>query len=171
MKKLVLSVALVATGLFASAQEVSYGVKAGANFATVGGSDVEDADELTSYHVGGYANIKLDDQFAIQPEVLVSGQGAGEWKPTYINIPVMAKYYFAEGFNAELGPQLGFMVGKDDLENENVVDFGLAAGVGYELENGLNFGVRYVYGITNVMQDFKAQNRVLQVGVGYTFKK
>ena len=64
----------------------------------------------------------------------------------------MAKYYVAEGFSLEAGPQIGFLMSakmkaesggdseeidvKDDLKS---IDFGINFGAGYKLENGLNF--------------------------------
>ena len=45
------------------------------NFATLGG-DTEDLDGLTSFHVGGVAEISFSEKFSVQPELLYSAQGA-----------------------------------------------------------------------------------------------
>ncbi|WP_194766449.1 porin family protein [Tamlana sp. I1] len=135
MKKLVLCVAIAAFSMsFVNAQEVKFGVKAGVNFASFSGDDVEDLDGLTGFHVGGVAEIMFSDKFSIQPEIIYSAQGAkseesetfeGETfeykskaKLDYINIPVIAKYYVTEGLSLEAGPQVGFLAsakGKDEV--------------------------------------------------------
>ena len=68
----------------------------------------------------------------------------------------MAKFYVAEGFSIEAGPQVGFLfsakdeydfdgdTGEDDIkEYFKGIDFGVNFGVGYKLEGGLNLGARY----------------------------
>src|SRR5690554_2937826 len=110
MKKLVLS-ALAVCALSGSAfaqQEVKFGPKAGVNFANISGQD--NAEMKTGFHVGAVAEIKFNEKFSIQPEVLYSAQGAkyeyfvGNNKLAdatqsldYINIPIMAKYYIVDG--------------------------------------------------------------------------
>jgi len=60
MKKLLLMAALAVFGLTTTnAQEVRFGAKAGANFASLNGDDVDDIDGRTSFHVGGVANIEI----------------------------------------------------------------------------------------------------------------
>ena len=63
MKKLLLMTAVAVFGfLNINAQEVKFGAKAGVNFATLGG-DVEDADGITSFHVGAVAEISISEKF------------------------------------------------------------------------------------------------------------
>ncbi|TDP00685.1 porin family protein [Flavobacterium sp. 245] len=185
MKKLILSALAVMAFGFANAQEVKFGVKGGLNFANLGGDF--DGDLVTSFHVGGLAEIKLTDKFAVQPEVLVSGQGTdfsedgfnSLVKLTYLNIPVMAKYYVIERLSLEAGPQIGFLL---SAKNEDVdvkdsfksVDFGLNFGAGYDITEHFFAGVRYNLGLSNVADfpdeaDFKTNNSVFSVSVGYKF--
>jgi len=126
MKKLLFTAAVAVLGFSnVNAQEVTFGAKAGLNFATFGG-DAEDADALTSFHLGGVAEISFSEKFSVQPELLYSMQGASaedsysefgysgsseyEVNLSYISVPVMAKYYVAKGFSVEAGPQIGFLV-------------------------------------------------------------
>jgi len=111
-------------------------------------------------------------------------------KIEYINIPILAKYYIIEGFSVELGPQFGFLVKaeskdeisaegtsfetKRDFKNEvNSFDFGIGAGLAYDLSNGFFVNARYNFGITKVgkSNDYyrDSRNGVTQVGVGYKF--
>lgn len=178
MKKVLLSViAMVAFTISVSAQ-TTFGVKAGVNLATLGG-DVEDADGITSFHIGGVAEIGISEKFSFQPELLFSAQGAsfedsGEdyayeenLKLNYINIPLMAKLYLTEGFSVEAGPQIGLLLsanveGEDTFMDETEsfdedvkdsfkgIDFGFNLGLGYKLEGGLNFGARYNLGLSDI---------------------
>lgn len=128
MKKSFLTLlGLVAISTTAVAQqEVKFGPKAGVNFANISGKDAEDNKMLIGFHVGAFAEIKFNDKFAIQPEILYSAQGAkientetfmgvtssseGETKINYINVPIMAKYYITESFAVEAGPYVGFLM-------------------------------------------------------------
>lgn len=144
-------------------QQVKFGPKAGVNFANLSGDD--SAEILTGFHVGAVAEIKFNDKFSIQPEVVYSTQGAGrsgsttimgvtssfdgKQKLDYINIPIMAKYYIVDGFSVEAGPQVGFLMkAQSDLDVT-------AAGITTNLKNddnkdifkgvdfGINFGLAY----------------------------
>lgn len=128
MKKITLTLlGLVAFSTTALAQqEVKFGPKAGVNFANISGKDAEDTKMLIGFHVGGFAEIKFNDKFAIQPEILYSAQGAKQEgtrnvmgvnvttnatsKIDYINVPIMAKYYIAPSFAVEAGPYVGFLM-------------------------------------------------------------
>jgi|SRR5690606_13034398 len=211
MKKLVVMAAVAVFGLSnVNAQEVQFGAKAGVNFASIGGDDTDGMDGRTSFHVGGVAEIKFSEKFSFQPELLYSSQGskfeesesAGgisysyeeKLKLDYINIPLMAKYYVAEGFSLEAGPQVGFLVsangeyeevisggGMDESDSGDAdvkefykgIDFGVNIGVGYKMESGLNFGARYNLGLSDINDvegyDGKNQNNVIQVSVGFMF--
>ena len=85
MKKLVLSAVAVFAFTFANAQEVKFGAKAGANLSNVktslpatAGESVANPDtkSVIGFHVGGFAEIKLSDKFAFQPELLLSTEGS-----------------------------------------------------------------------------------------------
>ena len=121
----------------------------------------------------------------------------GTVKLDYINLPIMAKFYVGEGFSLEAGPQIGFLMNSEiemkltasgagvsesisvteDLKDHiKGIDFGLNLGVGYKMENGLNFGARYNLGLSDANDDpefFESdsyfKNSVIQVSVGYFF--
>lgn len=90
----------------------------------------------------------------------------------------MGKYYVVKGLSLEAGPQLGFLLSAKN-ESTNVkdsfktFDFGVNLGLGYKLNNGLNFGARYNLGLTNINDSEgssgKNRNGVIQVSVGYFF--
>ena len=191
MKKLLLIIAVFALVFNANAQEIKFGVKAGINFATIAGDETDDLKSKTTFHIGAVVEIPISDSFSIQPELVYSSQGAKvddnisdvELKLDYINLPIMAKFYVSEGFSLEAGPQVGFLMSSkieedgesEDLKNETSgIDFGLNLGLGFKMETGLNFGARYNLGLSNIWDfedsdNFKNQNSVLQIFIGFTF--
>jgi hypothetical protein len=193
MKQL-LTVALAMTlvACTASAQNVNIGVKAGLNVYTIH-SDNDDADfnSMAGFHGGLLAHIHMSRQFAMQPEITYSSQGAKytlggddfKTKLGYINVPVMFQYMFDNGFRLQAGPQLGILVsakGEDENGNSldikdqlNTAEFALGVGAGYvHVPSGFGVDVRYNLGISNISKDddAKAMNRGFQVGVFYLFK-
>ncbi len=192
MKKSFLIIAIIVFGLTnLNAQEVKFGAKAGLNLASVSGDETDGLDSRTAFHIGAVAEISVSDKFSVQPELLYSAQGAKDsfegidvdLKIDYINLPIMAKFYVADGFSLEAGPQVGFLLSAKaegggesiDFKDETKgIDFGANLGVGYKLESGLNFGARYNLGLSNIndgegSDDFKNQNSVIQLSVGYFF--
>lgn len=183
MRNLILASALMLCMCFAvNAQDISFGAKAGVNFASIGGDDTEDVDSRTGFHVGVLAEFMLTEQFGIQPELLYSMQGAkGEYsesgirlkeelKLDYLNLPILAKYKVTPGFSLHLGPQVGFLLSAEDeiefsmdgetvTETEDIkdfvssVDFGLTGGLGYELDMGVFFNARYYLGLSNINEE------------------
>lgn len=173
------------------AQGFQFGLKAGANFSNFSGAknanDLENS-TLVGFHAGASFAFLLGDHFALQPEVLFSTQGAKvkyanveqDFKVSYINLPVLAKYRFTGGFYIEAGPQVGFKV-SEDVKNTPIEDFAkdldlsVAAGLGYHSPIGLGFGGRYSAGLSKVGDfDFGTskpdyRNSNIQVFLFYTF--
>ena len=189
-----------------NAQNIKYGSKIGVNIANISGDETDDLNTRTSLHTGAVAEIVISDEFSFQPELLYSAQGAkSDYSETidevtfryttvkleYINVPLLAKYYVAEGLSLEAGPQVGFLItadrefektdngetetGEEDILDEiKGIDFGLNFGLGYKLDSGIFIAARYNLGLANI-NDFegtdqlKNQNQVVQVSVGYFF--
>lgn len=186
MKKLLLFIALaIMSQTHLKAQELNLGAKAGVNFANLGGDDYE-AKSKTGFHLGLVAEFMITERFGIQPEVLYSTQGTkieesgselgfdydikSQLDLDYVNVPILAKFYFTDALNLQLGPQIGFLVkgeqdytvtmddetesGKEDIKDyAKSTDFGLAAGLGYKFYGGLFVNARYVFGLSNITKD------------------
>ena len=169
---------------------ISFGVKGGVNFATITGDDFDSPDARTSFHVGALVEFPLDPMFSIQAEGLYSGQGfeydipavAGdgehvEYQLSYLNIPVLAKIYATRGLSFEVGPQFGFKLHEEidnaptEDEGDNVIneaesfDMGIAGGLTFTTEMGLFASGRYVYGLTDIIEDVNARNSVFQISL------
>lgn len=188
MKKSLLCITLIAvafSGIYA--QEVKFGIKGGLNLAGINGDETDDLNMRTSFHIGGAAEIKLNEKFAIQPELLYSSQGAVIDTPDkpvlqydYINLPVMGKVFVTEAFSVELGPQVGYNINAQiklddielDIEDVSPIDFGVNVGVGYTMASGLFFNARYNLGLSNIndgefSDEIKNQHGVIQASIGY----
>ncbi|MBD2714277.1 PorT family protein [Microvirga sp. STR05] len=191
MKKVFLTLALAAgmTSL-SHAQGVKVGLKGGINLATLSGDDAEGFASKVCPLAGVALNLGINDMFSVQPEVLYSVKGTqsdedskAKLNLNYIDVPVLLKVN-AGGLFFELGPQLGILASaKSKYEDESddvkdtfkTVDFGYAAGLGYQLDGGLNLGLRYNGGIANVVDiedledEPKVRNSAFQFYVGYMF--
>lgn len=188
MKKIILTVAAVCAFGFTQAQEVKFGAKAGVNYSTFAG-DVSGYDSKVGFQVGAFAEIKISDKFAVQPELMYSTLGAkfDELGTTitqtadYIVVPVMAKYYVAESFSLEAGPQIGFLMSAklkadgDSVDNKDVynsTDFGVNVGAGYDFTENISAGVRYTHGLSNITKDSgsdKVMNNNFALALAYKF--
>ncbi len=195
MKK-VLLISIFSTLFLSSCVCHNLGLKAGLNVATLNGDDTDNFDARTGMFFGGFAELCLTNDFAIQPELLYSMQGVkytlvdgfnGTLKLDYLNLPIMAKIKIVDELYIQAGPQIGFLLsaknefnsvgnsGEEDiLENYNKIDFSANIGLGYQFISGLNFGARYNIGLSNInnlldSSSLKNQNGVFQFSVGFRF--
>lgn len=189
MKKSFFTLTLIAFCAYgALAQGISGGLKVGANFANMkydtdfGGFS---PDARTSFHFGGYLNLGVSESFSVQPELLYNSVGAkmgdGSLKANYLSIPIMLQYNPVPVFNIHAGPQVGFLMSaKADDGDESVdvkdgykgLDLGLGVGAGVNLPMGLGVNVRYILGLSNIMDeadevDATVKNNVVQLSVSY----
>lgn len=198
MKRIYLVVLVSALAFTSAAQKFQYGIKGGINLAklkvSVTGMSAT-SDELFSFHAGFYGLIMTSEKFGIQPELLYSGQGAsgsggsGNFSLGYLTIPVMLRYEFTPGVTIQAGPQVGFLMsatvdGQDAKSGLNSTDFGLGFGLGVDRPSGVNFGFRYVIGLSNTLSDattgalvgfgypgVSMTNQVMQFSVGFRLSK
>lgn len=189
MKKLWVIAIVAGLSGTVKAQDFTFGPKFGWNITNV--SNIDDSKNKLSIHLGAFAEVKINDFLALQPELIYSRQGLRHdktdgWKyktrVNYLNIPVLAKLYVLDGLSVDLGPQLGFALnGKDkykksgDTRTEkirhlNTVEVSFAVGLSYNWQE-LMFSARYNLGLSNVLDKDWAggnnKNRVFQLGVGY----
>lgn len=191
MKKLfiILTAVLLSSAVIAQTGAV-FGLKGGLNLSNWNIEGDAETEMKTGVHVAGLAHIHLNPQWAIQPELQFSTQGAEvdfgnnqefTWNMNYINVPVMVQYMFNNGFRLEAGPYVGFLVGakmedvngnEDDVKDEfKKVDAGLGFGLNYLTTSGFGFGGRYNLGLSDINEGrtSKTQNRVIQLSLFYMF--
>lgn len=163
MKKILLAVAiLLSVGTYA--QKFQLGAKAGVNISNFTGGDFDAVKKkaLVGFHGGLFLRFSVL-KFSIQPEMMISTQGAKidsvsgsyNWKITYATIPVMLQYKFPGGFFFEAGPQVAFKI-SDNIEDESIgafaknLDLSVAGGLGYRGKKGFGIGGRYTVGVSKV---------------------
>jgi len=200
MKKLLLFTVLLIASMGLKAQESHYGAKLGMSYSSFNMSGDDDAINMQKYSkgkpnlsIGLMGEFLLSDQFAIAPELNYAGSGdvfeLDDNKITYflsyLNIPVMGRYYISENFSLEAGPELGVLlsaegevsvngntVSTDIKKYLNTTNFSLGLGAGYKLNNGLFFNARYNLGLSNVNKVTEDDKTVLNInafefGIGY----
>jgi hypothetical protein len=200
MKK-ILVVCLLVAGVLVSkttlAQvQFSLGIKGGVNFANINVSDPQATwDGKTGFHGGAFALIKVT-AFAIQPELIFSQQGSRvtfnsqdiNANFSYLNVPIIAKFYLPLGLNLQLGPQFGFLTSAESdfnpvtgsLQTTDLKDYyknsdvSIGMGIGWDLPLKLSIDARYNLGISEINDNAslsQTKNQVFQISVGYKLFK
>ncbi|QJB35387.1 PorT family protein [Chitinophaga oryzae] len=177
-----LAVMSVTVGTYAQ-KKVHYGLK--------GGLNISNSTALFDYfrtgvYAGAFAEIKLKERWAIQPEVVYyrnSGQGGyhiiTDRKEHYLSVPVMIKYYITPKFYLEAGPELNYILSANETVEGltyNNIDlynrWGLSgsAGLGYQLPYGFGVNARYSYSVPVKAYFPAVYNNTGKIGMTYTFK-
>lgn len=202
MKKNILLLVIGLVFGFANAQKIQYGVKAGLSAETLIGNigGIRNFKSKLGYTLGGFAEYKFAEKFSLQPEVLYSWLGAksdgtinlggskydvkGVLDLSYLNIPIMVKYYVSDKFNLEFGPQFSFLLDvkssvtydgityKITKESFETSDIGLNIGGGYDYTKHISLGARYSFGLKDIQKisdNESLKNSVASFTVGYKF--
>lgn len=207
MKKIIFAVFAMIVSLSSMAQKdvkVRFGVEGGFNMTKWNGALVpnyaHETDQLISdfassgmkpgFHVGGLADLVIQDKWSIQPELLVTMEGSkiaindsiGSKKVTalYIRIPILVYYNIMNVGPGQLSPGLGFFFaggiggsvedggktfGDDGVLDE--FDWGLNVKVAYELQkvaSGLFVSAGFSQGFST------SKSTGISLSVGYKFQ-
>lgn len=193
MRKVLFTTMAVVALTFITNAQVRFGVKAGTNFSNLKVSHADDGDENESgkskvgLHGGGFVTIPLSASFSLQPEALLSMEGAKDKEEdatlniTYLNIPLLLQYN-ASGFFAETGPQLGLLLAANQKFGDDSEDvkkqmkstaLSWALGAGYRFVNGVGIGARYNLGLSHLLKgddkEGKLTSNVFQLSLSYAF--
>jgi hypothetical protein len=189
--------------------------KVGLNLANLTNTDVrtnnftndkESGNLKGDFAIGVEAEYGLTEKFSVAAGLLYSRQGTtfGEVKVygnadgsvsegwdknernlDYLNIPIVANFYFAKGWAVKAGIQPGFLlsakakidgvastenVDKDIKDDCKTFDLSIPLGISYEFEKAV-FDLRYNLGVTKVNKEGEkdCKNSVIQFTVGYKF--
>lgn len=202
----ILSFIFLLTISTAYAQESTVGIKGGINFSGMYTKEINDKNLNPGFHIGVFNKISITDFFAIQPELLYSvkgvkytyddfADGITKFNLNYIDFPVKLVFNLSENFSLQAGPYFSYLINAKiktdaevlnffditsedeiDRENFNTIDYGIVAGLGFDLDP-LIFGVNYNLGLNNIAKDDKfshdmlgdAKNTAIQVYVGIIF--
>ena len=161
-----------------------------------------DARIKAGFTAGVEAQYQVNYWFGVAAGVSYAQQGTkikdydSKVKTSYVNVPIMAKFYPVKRLALGAGIQPGFMTsakitevqllgGKGDMDikdNCNTFDFSIPLSVAYESPIGLIIEARYNAGLTNVAKDAfkggnydtydkvtKNKNSVFMLTIGYKF--
>ena len=204
MKKFLIMAAMVlsSVGAFAqySAGDITIQPKIGLNCSTLSG---EGSDYKAGFVGGVEAEYHVSPLVGISAGVLYSMQGAkaknaetdeGEsfdlkMNFAYINIPILANFYVANGLALKAGIQPAFKASAKVKVNDTSLsyddyfggrigksksfDFSIPVGISYEYAN-ICLDARYNIGVTKITEEkpgYKSsRNNVFQLTLGYKFK-
>ena len=196
MKKIFLSVVVLAMTVVAANAQVRFGIKAGVNNSTLGGdaADFDGKKSNTGFNAGVYTNIPFSEHFSFQPELMYSANEGFEYRPntntelnynlSYVNVPLMVQFKSDKGIYGEAGPYVGFLVSakeklnvggtktESDVKNSfKGTDLGAGLGIGYISKSGLGIGARYNMGLANIYDgNAEYKNRFWQFNLTYLLK-
>lgn len=167
---------LATTGAFA--QYWNFGPKIGANFSNVNGFD--GAKTRVGVTAGAFADRAITDGFSLEAGLMWSQQGfLYDFEGTnvrihlnYVNMPIVTKFYFADGFNLQMGAQFGYLVtAKQDRPEGiglksvfNKYNADIVTGLGYDFRFGLLLEARYHIGLVNLYRGADAFGADLRNG-------
>ncbi len=154
-----------------------YGIKAGANFASI--TDASGLSNRTGFLVGIFGGVEFSDKVGIQVDLLYSQQGAEfdseKIDLSYINIPIVIKYFVVGGLNIQAGPQFGFIVDDNikevfgDIVEAETFDLTGVVGLGYDFLMRFKVVARYNFGLTDIFTNEDGKNSVVSLSLGYSF--
>ena len=196
MKKLItLTAALAITGTALFAQKTSFGIKGGIQQTSVvlhqETEDVEISLETpgTGFQIGGIADIKLSNNFSVQPQLLFNyrtGKSAtfsGKLNAMSLDIPINALYHhngffigagpnFSYGLSAEVNPFEDGEENQDlykEIEDEEALikrfEIGVNALMGYQFPSGFGIQANFTRGLNNLVNGEDAE------GIKFNFKQ
>ena len=190
MKKIIpLVICLFCVTKFTVAQNVHFGVKAGANFQKIQGIPFKEKFTF-GYQAGAFAAIGFTSKIGIQPEILfssVNADTATQFSTVYgfkkidkvklnmLDIPILLNIKAAQFLTIQAGPQFSVLINKNEtlLKNGETAfkqgNISAVAGLQFNLTKFKIYG-RYVAGLknlNNVNNSNEWKNRNIQVGIGF----
>lgn len=164
---------LVSLALFflnSSYAQVRLGLKGGINLATVRYINADNSKARVGWNAGGLAEITIQDDLLIRPELLYSSKGfafnatgtsnKGSLKLNYISVPILFGYRPDSKSEIFLGPEFGFLrkaVSKSLGIREDVTNFyrhfdvGVDLGFAYKISRVFGAEARYNYGFKDLV--------------------
>ncbi|KIC96521.1 hypothetical protein OI18_00765 [Flavihumibacter solisilvae] len=181
------------------------GFKGGINLSNFYNDDINDNNLKAGLNAGLFAKLPVSKGFSIQPELLYSNKGSktkydnvlmgkGEVRTNlhYVELPVLGVFNIVPNFNIHMGPYISYLAAVNirdmesdgssdeiadlDADNFNRFDYGVAGGVGIDLQN-VSLGARYTIGLNEIgksgsvsgeaFKGIKNTNLSFYVGVGF----
>ncbi|MDX1827991.1 MAG: DUF5777 family beta-barrel protein [Lutibacter sp.] len=169
MKKLLLTVVITVVTMVSMSAQTSFGVTSG-YLSAESKLDLEGTkftDSNSGFYVGIVADIKVSEEFHVQPELVYTNIS----DLSFMQIPIMAKFYVADKFSLQVGPEITYTLEKTygDATKFNI---GLGLGAAYDFSEKFFIESRYTFQVNNYYtgnQDVTSRINFLNVGLGYKF--
>jgi hypothetical protein len=195
MRPAVLALILTLACAAPAMAQVSYGAKAGVNFANVSFDADEDvpSSRRTGLLAGVFVTIPFGGWLAVQPEAIYTVKGtsldiegfATDFIVDYLEVPVLARVRLPRGGYVVAGPSMAFRLRarnrvafggsteEFDLDEEvESFDLGIVGGVGIGVGRWV-VDARYTHGLsdidTDTSDDVRMRNRVVSLSAGIRF--
>jgi len=164
----------------AQAQYARAGIKAGLNLSNLYVDQADDDKARVGWHAGFYGQLFASEAFAIQPEVNFSTKGTGvtqidansaryesKFNLSYIDIPVLAVFKLGSVAEIHAGAYWAYLLGAEiknndrnpdnefttvDRDNFDDWDYGLVGGIGFNVGESAQLGLRYNYGLNEIAE-------------------
>ncbi|HEY9487206.1 MAG TPA: porin family protein [Chryseosolibacter sp.] len=164
----------------AQAQYAKAGIKGGLNLSNLYVDQADDDKARIGWHAGVFGQLFASEAFAIQPEVNFSTKGTGvtridatsaryesNFNLSYIDIPVLAVFKLGKVAEIHAGAYWAYLLGAEirnndrnpnnefdtqDRNNFDDWDYGLVGGIGFNLGDAAQLGVRYNYGLNEIAE-------------------
>ncbi len=184
----------------AFSQGPAFGVKGGLNYSNLAGMDSKDDNARIGFNGGVFARTMPDQPVGLQVELLYSTKGNHttystffglvdqdvDFNLNYLELPVMLSVRLMDIVDLQIGGYAAYLLSakvktsgdlgtfSDDVNKDNFksIDAGIAGGVGFNVGENLQLGIRYLHGLTDVVDNSDlsnivgdAQNRCVQVYV------
>lgn len=161
MKRVVLALAIGCFGMMNA--QIKFGANGGFSSAVVSSK----WDNLTQgYYVGLFSEIGIPGFAKLQPALnYVKIQD-----DSYIQVPVMMKFYLVPKVNVQVGPQFAFRM--NDSSSSSKTNFGAAVGMGADLFSGLLIEARYAFQLNEAFKSPAGEKlpfNIFNVGLGVRF--
>ena len=169
MQKVVLFIAFLLS-FVTSFSQVRLGLKGGLNFATVRYINADNSKARVGWNAGALAEIPIQDNLLIRPELLYSSKGfgfsavgtssSGTVKLNYITVPFLFGYKFTERSTLFAGPEFGFLrkavskssgITDDRTSSYRHFNVGFDLGLAYNITKVFGAEVRYNYGFKDLV--------------------
>lgn len=194
LKKIFFAALLLASSTL-YAQDVTFGLRLGPSFTTLGGEEGGvGAKFRVGFHVGGYASFAMSESLSFEPGLQYSNKGAkgsdggisSVIRNGYLDLPLLLKIKSGKKFYLLAGAQPSFLIspavvleqngnkvvvnGNDVSELWKGFDLAGVVGLGIELGGGMHLQTTYEHGVTNVSEiSDSAYNRGIKLTIGKSF--
>ena len=180
------------------AQDFKAGLLVGLNTSQIDGDGFGGYDK-TGFKFGGFVRRHFTDEWAFQLELLFNQRGSqskadeGEnplysYELNYLEIPLLAQYYFLDELYAEAGLEFAYLLSADEERNFITLDaadrtesiaINYSIGAGYNFYENFSVHLRLSNSLIpvrdsslNVENSNKGQlSRVISFGISYLFNK